>query len=235
MVSPSFKGRSASSDDLTKLRLFLISSFDCMVTECTTMNPVHRVGRGGGGVVYQYTRNKFAKIPQNTQNSSKYSQNYTQVYFIPETQRRWYTEYQYLSCNIPYTLFKKPLYTVYPKTLADSEYKSPWLMVQKENYCNLYTIGSLQTWPRDQLSVNTKKEISNPEQIKCHTDPRFIIFDSPIHNPFNEYLLKKGFKVQDIHFLFSKSIPFTFFAFLSFEVPMWSTRLSHPKVTTPRK
>ena len=83
--------------------------------------------------------------------------------------------------------------------------------------------------------VNTKTEISNPEQIKCHIDPRFIIFDSPIHNPFNEYLLKKGFKVQDIHFLFSKSIPFTFFTFLSFEVPMWSTRLSHPKVTTPRK
>ena len=29
-----------------------------------------------------------------------------------------------------------------------------------------------------------KVEISNPEQIKCHADPRFIIFDSPIHNPF---------------------------------------------------
>ena len=72
-------------------------------------------------MVYQYTRKKFAKIPKNTQNSSKYTQNYTQVYFIPEIQRKWYTEYPYLSCNIPYTRFKKPLYTVYPKTLADPE------------------------------------------------------------------------------------------------------------------
>ena len=38
----------------------------------------------GGVVVYQYTWKKFAKIPKNTQNSSKYTQNYTQVYFIPE-------------------------------------------------------------------------------------------------------------------------------------------------------
>ena len=51
-----------------------------------------RAGQGGGEggwvVVYQYTRKKFAKIPQNTQNSSKYTQNYTQVYFIPEIQRK---------------------------------------------------------------------------------------------------------------------------------------------------
>ena len=40
------------------------------------------VGGGGGVVVYQYTRKKFAK---------------------------------------PYTRFKKPLYTVHPKTLADPE------------------------------------------------------------------------------------------------------------------
>ena len=78
-------------------------------------------GRPGGVVVYQYTRKKFAKIPQNTQNSSKYTQNYTQVYFIPEIQRKWYTEYPYLSCNIPHTRFKKPLYTIYPKTLADPD------------------------------------------------------------------------------------------------------------------
>ena len=71
-----------------------------------------RVRQEGGVVVYQYTRKKFGKIPQNTQN-------YTQVYFIPQIQRKWYTEYPYLSCNIPYTRFKKPLYTVYPKTLAD--------------------------------------------------------------------------------------------------------------------
>ena len=49
-----------------------------------------RPGAGGGGgvVVYQYTRKKFAKIPKNTQNSSKYTQNYTKVYFIPEIQRK---------------------------------------------------------------------------------------------------------------------------------------------------
>ena len=45
-------------------------------------------GRPGGVVVYQYTRKKFAKIPKNTQNSSKCTQNYTQVYFIPEIQRK---------------------------------------------------------------------------------------------------------------------------------------------------
>ena len=32
-------------------------------------------GGGGGEVVYQYTRKQFAKIPKNTQNSSKYTQN----------------------------------------------------------------------------------------------------------------------------------------------------------------
>ena len=81
----------------------------------------HNQGQQGGGrvVVYQYTRKKFSKIPQNTQNASKYTQNYTQVYLIPEIQRKWYTEYPYLSCNKPYTRFKKPLYTVYRKTLAD--------------------------------------------------------------------------------------------------------------------
>ena len=62
---------------------------------------------------------KFTKIPPNTQNSSKCTQNYTQVYFIPEIQRKWYTEYRYLSFNILYIRFKKPLYIVYPKTLAD--------------------------------------------------------------------------------------------------------------------
>ena len=60
------------------------------------------LGRGGGGLgvggsgVPVYPK----KIRQNTQNSSKYTQNYTQVYFIPEIQRKWYTEYLY--------------YTVYP-------------------------------------------------------------------------------------------------------------------------
>ena len=83
------------------------------------VRPLFDRGQPGGVVVYQYTPKKFAKILKNTQNSSKYTQNYTQVYFIPEIQRKWYTEYLYLSCNIPDTQFKKPPYTVYPKTLAD--------------------------------------------------------------------------------------------------------------------
>ena len=75
-------------------------------------------GQPGGSGIPVYPK----KIRQNTQNSSKYTQNYTQVYFIPEIQRKWYTEYPYLNCNIPYTRFKKPVYTVYPKTLADPDY-----------------------------------------------------------------------------------------------------------------
>ena len=66
-------------------------------------------GGGGGSGIPVYLK----KIRQNTQN-------YTQVYFISEIQRKWYTEYPYLSCNIPYTRFKKPLYKVYPKTVYDA-------------------------------------------------------------------------------------------------------------------
>ena len=63
---------------------------------------------------------------------------------------------------------------------------------------------------------------------KCHTDPRFT-YDY-LTFPFITL------KVQDIHYLFSKSIfPFIFFAILFFKVPTWSTRFSHPKVTIPRK
>ena len=84
------------------------------------LNIVYTAGSAGGGEgsgIPVYPK----KILQNTQNSSKYTQFYTQVYFIPEIQRKWYTKYPYLSCNIPYTRFKKPLYTVYPKTLADPD------------------------------------------------------------------------------------------------------------------
>ena len=50
----------------------------------------------------------------------------------------------------------------------------------------------------------------------------------------NDYLtfLFTTLKVQDIHCLFSKSIPFAFLRFF-FEVPMWSTRFSHQKVAIP--
>ena len=64
---------------------------------------------------------------------------------------------------------------------------------------------------------------------KCHTDPWLIN---------NHYLtiLFITLKAQDSYItFFQKNIPFTFFAILFFEVPMWSTRFSHPKVTTPRK
>ena len=80
-------------------------------------------------MVYQYTPKN---IRQNTQN-------YTQVYFIPEIQRKWYTEYPYLSCNIPYTRFKKPLYIVYPKTW-------PTLNLGKRNKWVCSTINSYP-WP----------------------------------------------------------------------------------------
>ena len=72
-------------------------------------------GRPGGVVLYQYTQKNLPKY-------RKFIQIYPKLYpgiLMPEIQRKWYTEYPYLSCNIPYTRFKKPLYTVYPKTLAD--------------------------------------------------------------------------------------------------------------------
>ena len=40
----------------------------------STGEDLNKPGSAGGGVmVYQYTRKKFAKIPKNTQNSSKYT------------------------------------------------------------------------------------------------------------------------------------------------------------------
>ena len=59
-----------------------------------------------------------------------------------------------------------------------------------------------------------------------------------ILNKLNATLIRSLFitlKVQDIHYLCSKSIPFTVFVILFFQVPMWSSRFSHPKVTTPQK
>ena len=52
-----------------------------------------------------------------------------------------------------------------------------------------------------------KEETSNPDLIKCHTEPRFIN---------NDYLtfLFITLKVEDIRYLFSKCIPFTLFAIL---------------------
>ena len=79
-------------------------------------------GRPGGVVEYQYTRKKstkYPKIPQIPPNIPKNNRSFE--YFIPEIQRKWYTEYPYLSCNIPYTRFKTPLNTEYPKTLADPD------------------------------------------------------------------------------------------------------------------
>ena len=80
---------------------------------------VKKQGRPGGVVEYQYTRKKIDKIPQIPPNIPKNNRSFE--YFIPEIQRKWYTEYPYLSCNIPYTRFKTPLNTEYPKTLADPE------------------------------------------------------------------------------------------------------------------
>ena len=68
------------------------------------------------------------------------------------------------------------------------------------------------------------------EQIKCHTDLRFI-------NDDNLTFLFITLKVQDMHHFLSKSIPVQFFAIFFFEVPMymWSTHFSHLKVTISRE
>ena len=62
------------------------------------------------------------------------------------------------------------------------------------------------------------------EQIKCHTDLRFI-------NDDDLTFLFITLKVQDMHH-FSH---FTFFAILFSEVPTWSTRFSNPKVMIPQE
>ena len=59
----------------------------------------------------------------------------------------------------------------------------------------------------DPLILETSKLLN-----KFHTDPRFI------NNNYLTFLFI-ALKVQDIQYLFSKSIPFTFFAILSFEFP----------------
>ena len=69
---------------------------------------------GGGVVVYQYTGKKFAKIPKNTKNSSKYTQVYFQVYFIPEIQRKWYRIADLKSPCIRYTPKPWPTLIEYP-------------------------------------------------------------------------------------------------------------------------
>ena len=115
-------------------------------------------GGGGGSGIPVYLK----KIRQNTQNSSKYTQNYTQVYLIPEIQRKWYTEYPYLSCNIPYTRFKKPLYTVYPKTLADP----------KDSYQSL-----LKYWSLFFISPETNMFVSFTKRKK-HRKFSFSSWDS---------------------------------------------------------
>ena len=80
-----------------------------------------RVGQGGGGGgsgIPVYPK----KIRQNTPQYPKFIQIYPKL--IEGILYTWNSKkviYPYLSCNIPYTRFKKPLYTVYPKTLADPD------------------------------------------------------------------------------------------------------------------
>ena len=68
-----------------------------------------------------------------------------------------------------------------------------------------------------------KVETSNPERIKCHTDPRFN------NNDYLTFLLIT-LKVQDIHYLFSKVFLSHFLRFYFLKCPVWSTRSSNPKV-----
>ena len=122
VVEFSYRCVNSSLEELMKIKVnYSFWDKECLDSKISKNRNVfkpHNQGQQGGVVVvYQYTRKKFAKIPKNTQNASKYTQNYTQVYFIPEIQIKWYTEYPSLSCNIPYTRFKKPLYN--RKTLAD--------------------------------------------------------------------------------------------------------------------
>ena len=78
-------------------------------------------GEGGSGIpVYS------KKIHQNTQKYPKFIQIYPKLY--PGILYTWNSKkviyrIPVLSCNIPYTRFKKPLYTLYPKTLADPDFK----------------------------------------------------------------------------------------------------------------
>ena len=95
------------------------NSSGCQKSVCK----LHSTGsaRGGSGIpIYPKKKStKYPKIPQIPPNIPKNNRSFE--YFIPEIQRKWYTEYPYLSCNIPYTRFKTPLNTEYPKTLADPD------------------------------------------------------------------------------------------------------------------
>ena len=72
-----------------KLELLTLSGYNVSLMETQFIDEIMIIqGRPLGVVVCQYTRKNFAKIAQNTQNSSKYTQKYTQVYLIPEIQRK---------------------------------------------------------------------------------------------------------------------------------------------------
>ena len=96
------------------------------------------------------------------------------------------------------------------------------------NYRKVSKVTTDRKYRASESSDNMSQVLANPEssdppeQIKCQTDPTFIN---------NDYLifLFITLKVQDIHYLFSKSTLFTFFAILFFEVPIWSIRFGRPK------
>ena len=86
---------------------------------------------GGSGIpVYPQ------KIRRNTQKYPKFIQIY------PKLMEALYTVYlnskKVLSCNIPYTWFKKPLYTVYPKTLADPEFTFTGILYLTLQRCKVF-------------------------------------------------------------------------------------------------
>ena len=95
-------------------------------------------------MVYQYTRKKFAKIPKNTQNSSKYTQNYTQVYFIPEIQES----------DIPNTRISAAIYRIL-------DLKSPCIPYTQKPWPTLITAagsflvsGFQRMWPPNVRNVH---------------------------------------------------------------------------------
>ena len=119
----------------------------------SSIKHIHLAGSarwGGGDSGIPVYPQKIRKIPKNTQNSSKYTQNYTQVYFIHEIQRKWYTEYPYLSCTdlkspcIPYTQNPWPTLTWIVRR-AECDIRQQELSEfykEAENYC-----CKTKSWP----------------------------------------------------------------------------------------
>ena len=61
--------------ELCHCRTYEMKQIDRLTSSASQPRERTSQGRPGGVVVYQYTRKKISKIPNNTQNSSQYTQN----------------------------------------------------------------------------------------------------------------------------------------------------------------